>query len=191
LRVAVSGSHGVGKSTLIAAFLNRHPEYAHEPEAFEVLGDDIDLTESGAPAPDGLRSLLEYTVYVLQGRAAQTDVVFERSPIDYLAYAAASGSAWPQGEKRRFLAEHSPVVRTSIRDLDLVAYLPLSATSPARRRGEDLRFRRRVDHCLRRALLDDVYELRAADKPPRVVELPGASDRQLAALTRLLEATDL
>jgi hypothetical protein len=35
VRVAVSGSHSVGKSTLIAAFLSRHPEYAHEPEAPE------------------------------------------------------------------------------------------------------------------------------------------------------------
>ena len=191
MRVAVSGTHGVGKSTLIAAFLSRHPEYAHEPEAFEALADDIDLTESGTPTPDGLRILLEYTVSVLQGRSAQVDVVFERSPIDYLAYAAASGSAWSQGDKQRFLAAHSPVVRTSIRDLDLVAYLPLSAASPGRRRGEDGRFRRRVDLWLRRVLLDDVYGLFADGRPPRVVELPPVLDRQLGALTRLLEATDL
>ena len=61
MRVAVSGSHSVGKSTLIAAFLSRHPEYAHEPEAFEVLADDVELTESGAPTPDGLLLLLNYT----------------------------------------------------------------------------------------------------------------------------------
>jgi hypothetical protein len=189
MRVAVSGTHGVGKSTLIGAFLSRHPEYAHEPEAFEALADEIDLTESGAPTPEGLRILLEYTVSALQGRSAQADVVFERSPIDYLAYAAASGSAWSQGDKQRFLSAHSPAVRTSIRDLDLVAYLPLSAGSPGRRRGEDGRFRRRVDLWLRRVLLDDVYELFDDGPPPRVVELPSAADRQLGALTRLVEAT--
>ncbi len=127
---------------------------------------------------------------VLQGRAPQADVVFERSPIDYLAYAAASGSAWPQGDRQQFLAAHSPTVRRSIRDLDLVAYVPLSATRPGRRRGEDRRFRRRVDLWLRRALLDDVYELFADGRPPRIVELPAVPDRQLGALTRLLEARD-
>jgi predicted ATPase len=126
LRVAVSGSHGAGKSTLIAAFLRRHPEYVHEPEAFEILADDIDLTESGAPTPDGLHTLLEYTASALQGHSAEAHVMFERSPLDYLAYAAASGSAWPPGEKRAFLATHTPFVRTSIRNLDLVAYLPLA-----------------------------------------------------------------
>ena len=49
MRIAVSGSHSVGKSTLIAGFLSRHPEYAHEPEAFEVLADDVELARSPVP----------------------------------------------------------------------------------------------------------------------------------------------
>jgi hypothetical protein len=190
VRVAVSGSHGVGKSTLIAAFLGRHPEYAHEPEAFEVMADEIDLTESGAPTPDGLRTLLDYTVSALEGRSVQPNVVFERSPLDYLAYAAASGSAWPRGEKRRLLATHSAVVRSSIRHLDLVAFLPLSPMGPGRRRGEDGRFRRRVDHWMRRVLVDDVYGLFADGRTPRVVELPAEPDRQLASLSSSVEAAN-
>ena len=190
MRVAVSGTHGVGKSTLIAGFLSRHPLYAHEPEAFEVLGDDIDLTESGAPTADGLRALLEYTVSALQDRSGHAHVMFERSPVDYLAYAAASGSAWQPGEKQAFLATHTPIVRTSIGNLDLVAYLPLSLASPGARRGEDERFRRRVDLWLRRLLLDDVCELFADGRTPRVVELPPIADRQLGELSRLVETVE-
>lgn len=186
MRVAVSGTHGVGKSTLIAAFLGRHPGYAHEPEAFEVLGDDVELTESGAPSPDGLRMLLEYTLSALQARATEPDFVSERCPIDYLAYAAASGSAWQPGERQDFLATHSPSVRSSLRGLDLVAYLPFSARAPARRRGEDGRLRRRVDLWLRRILLDDALELFADGRPPRVAELPAALDAQLRSLDRLV-----
>jgi hypothetical protein len=187
VRVAVSGSHGVGKSTLIAAFLGRHPEYVHEPEAFEVLGDDVDLVESGAPTPDGLLRLLEYTVAAVEGHSSRPHVIFERSPVDYLAYAAASGSAWESGEREAFLAAHTPIVRDSIRHLDVVAYLPLS-DAEARRRGEDGRFRLRVDVWLRRVLVDDVYELLEHGRLPRVVALPGAADRQLDELVRLVEA---
>jgi hypothetical protein len=46
-----------------------------------------------------------------------------------------------------------------------------------------------VDHRLRRVLLDDVYGLFADGEPPRIVELPAAPDRQLGALTRLVETT--
>jgi len=189
LRVAVSGSHGVGKSTLIASFLDRHPEYAHEPEAFEVLADDVDITESGAPTAEGLRVLLEYTVSAVESRAAQAHVMFERSPVDYLAYAAASGGALPPGEIRSFLATQSSIVRRSVVHLDLIVYLPLPAAGPVLRRGEAKAFRRRVDGFMRRVLLDDAYDLFADGRPPRVVSLPPARETQLSMLTRLVETT--
>lgn len=188
VRVAVSGSHGVGKSTLIAAFLSRHPEFAHEPEAFEVLGDDVDLTGSGAPTPGALASLLAYTVSALEARASEPRVIFERSPVDYLAYAAASGSAWLPGEKQEFLRAHAPIVRAGLRRLDLIAYLPLSASWPGPRPGEDTRFRRRVDVWLSRYLFEGVRELLADGRPPRVVALPKTPEARLGALSQLVEA---
>jgi hypothetical protein len=190
MRVAVSGSHSVGKSTLIAGFLSRHPEYAHEPEAFEVLADDVELTESGAPTPDGLLLLLNYTLAAVQSRAPQARVVFERSPVDYLAYAAAGARAWQPGEIQWFLRTQKPIVRASMRHLDLVAYLPLPTAGPVRRGGEDGAFRRRVDACLRDALLDDRYELFADGRPPRVVALPPSPEKQLWELSRLVHGLD-
>ena len=190
MRVAVSGSHSVGKSTLIAGFLGRHPEYAHEPEAFEVLADDIELAESGAPTHDGLLLLLNYTLAALDSRAAEARVMFERSPVDYLAYAAASARTWQALEMKEFLRTQKPIVRGAMRHLDLVAYVPLPTHGPVRRRGENSSFRRRVDTCLRRALLDDRYELFADGHPPRVVALPADPDKQLGELSRLIHTLD-
>jgi hypothetical protein len=190
VRIAVAGSHSVGKSTLIAGFLGRHAEYAHEPEAFEVLGDDIELTESGAPTADGLRLLLDHTLSAVEGRAGEERVIFERSPVDYLAYAAASVRAWEADEVPAFLRAHRARVREAIRHLDVIAYLPLAGAEAVRRRGEGKAFRRRVDHCLRRALLDDRHRLFAEGRPPCVVALPFDPERQLEELSRLVEADD-
>ena len=186
MRIAVSGSHSTGKSTLIAAFLDRCPEYRHEPEAFEMLGDDVELTEAGEPAPEGLQALLQYTVSSTLGHGAGACVVFERSPVDYLAYAAASRSrAWRE-RLRGFLAAHVPLARAAIEHLDLIAYLPISESGPVRARpGENARFRGRVDDCLRRALLDDEYDLFGDRNGARVVALPTDPERQLAELVRL------
>jgi hypothetical protein len=156
VRIAVSGSHATGKSTLIAAFLARRPEYVYEPEAYETLADDIDLTSSEGP--------------------------FERSPVDYLGYAAACRKASP--DLAGFLDDAIPVVRASVRHLDLIILLPASAEG---RPGEDPRFRRRVDERLRRALIDDDYDLFGFPDSPRVVELPAVGSRQLDALVRLTE----
>jgi AAA domain-containing protein len=183
MRIAVSGSHSTGKSTLIAAFLDKCPEYRHEPEAFETLGDDVELTEAGEPTPEGLQALLEYTAAGVRGHAPGSCVVFERSPVDYLAYAAASRTSRWRSQINDFLSVHVPVVRAALEHLDLIAYVPVSATGPVRARpGENARFRSRVDERLRRALLDDAYDLFGDRGAPRVVALPPDPERQLAEL---------
>jgi len=81
-----------------------------------------------------------------------------------------------------------PIVKASHRRLQLIAYLPVSPDGPEGRIGEDARFRRRVDRCLRRALLEDEYDLLDDRDAPAVVELPPQPERQLAELVRLTEA---
>ena len=182
MRVAVSGSHGTGKSTLIAAWLERRPDYAHEPEAFEALGDEIDVEDEG-PTADGLRLLLAHTVSTLDRHPAGASVLFERSPVDYLAYAAAS-RGWPRGSPAAFVEAALPLVRRSLARLELIAFLPIAPGGPAARAGEDARYRKRVDRELARALLDDEYDLFGEAGAPRVVTLPPPLDRQVAELTR-------
>jgi hypothetical protein len=182
MRIAVSGAHGTGKSTLIAAWLEQYPRYAHEPEAFEVLGDEIDVEDEG-PTADGLRLLLAHTLSTLDRYAPGACVVFERSPVDYLAYAVASRS-WPRGSPAAFVEASVPLVRRSLGQLDLIALLPLAAGGPPARAGEDARFRKRVDRALARALLDDEYDLFGDADAPRVVTLPPPLDRRMAELER-------
>ena len=151
-----------------------------------MLGDDVELTEAGEPAPEGLHALLEYTVASTLGHAAGACVVFERSPVDYLAYAAASRSAAWKGRIRSFLSAHVPIVRAAVEQLDVIAYLPIPVSGPVRARpGENVRFRGRVDDWLRRALLDDEYDLFGDRDGARVVALPPDPERQLAELVRL------
>jgi hypothetical protein len=187
LRVAISGSHDTGKSTLIAGFLASCPSYLHEPEAFELLADDIDLSPSEGPAAEGLQTLLEHTLSALIPHPPGALVVFERSPVDYLAYAAATRSSWPAASVASFLAAFVPRVRDSVRNLDLIAFLPVSKDIPPRP-GESPRYRKRVDEALRRALIDDDYDLFGGAQSPRVVELPAAPERRLSELLRLTSA---
>jgi hypothetical protein len=182
MRIAVSGSHGTGKSTLVAAFLERCPEYAHEPEAFEILGDEIDL-EGDEPTADGLRLLLDHTAAAMTVHGPGASVIFERSPVDYLAYAVAS--SWPRATRAALLEEALPIVRRSLRGLDLIAFLPVSARGPSTRPGESPRFRKRVDRALERALLDDEQDLFGAAAAPRVVALPADLAGRVEELVRL------
>jgi len=183
VRVAVAGSHGTGKSTLVAAFLDRCPSYVHEPESFETLGDDVEIEGEG-PTAEGLRLLLEHTASVIETHGPGACVIFERSPVDYLAYAAASRS-WPSGAAADFLDAALPVVRRALRGLDLIVFLPVSARGPSARPDESPRFRKRVDRALGRALLDDEHDLFGGPAAPRVVALPPGLEDRVAELVRL------
>lgn len=183
MRVAISGSHSTGKSTLIAAFVESFPQYVYEPEAYEVLADDIALIASEGPDFDGLAALLEYTISVLENHQRGASVIFERSPVDYLAYAAATRSM-ASSDRAHFLRLHVPTVRVSIRNLDMIALLPVSREGRpiAARPGDDEDFRNRVDDELKSALIDDDYDLLEGSEAPSVFELPPSPGLQLAEL---------
>lgn len=178
MRVAVSGSHSTGKSTLIATFVEKCPQYVYEPEAYELLADDIALTSSEGPDAEGLAALLEYTMSVIANYRYGASVILERSPVDYLAYAEATRSM-PDTARADFLRTHLPMVRKSVRNLDLIVLLPVSSKGPmASRPGENEGFRNRVDDILRRALIDDDYDLFVDRDTPLVAELSPLPDRK-------------
>jgi predicted ATPase len=81
MRLAVSGTHCSGKSTLIESFLLRHRDYAHEQEAYEAL--ELFTSE---PSAEEFFSQLEYHITRLRKYEKSDRVIFERSPADYVAY---------------------------------------------------------------------------------------------------------
>lgn len=182
MKIAISGSHGTGKSTLLAALLARRPHYREEPEAFELFGDEITLLPGEGPDIDGLALLLEHTIETLVRSEPGDSIVFERSPVDYLAYAAAS-EAIPAAERAVFVEHYVPAVREAIRHLDLLVLLSTKGVVAARP-DDDEGFRDRVDAELRRALIDDEHDLFDGPDSPRIVELSPDPDRWLGELAR-------
>src|ERR1700730_8160518 len=62
MRVAISGTHCSGKSSLINEFLLAHPDFAHEPEAYEALQEDYGQTFAADPSAEDFHRQLEYNV---------------------------------------------------------------------------------------------------------------------------------
>src|SRR4030095_5709841 len=86
MRIAVSGTHGVEKSTLIEEFLQTHPEFVYEPEPYAVLVEDFGEEFSEDPCVEDFHRQLEFNIDRLQQHAPGEKVIYERCPIDFLAY---------------------------------------------------------------------------------------------------------
>ena len=117
MRIAVSGTHGVGKSTLIDEFLREHPEFGHEPEPYTVLVEDLGEEFGEEPCVEDLQRQLEFNIERLDQHAAGTNVIYERCPLDFLAYIDAL-------DQRTAATLVGPVAK-ALNNLELIVYLPL------------------------------------------------------------------
>lgn len=87
MRIAVSGTHFMGKSTLINDFIKTHPEYRCKVEAYYKLQDEETMELSLEPTLDSLIEQLDYSIEQLNSCANECNIIFDRCPIDYIAYA--------------------------------------------------------------------------------------------------------
>ena len=136
MRIAVSGTHGVGKSMLIEKFLRVHPEFEHEPEPYAVMVEDYGEEFSAEPCVEDFLRQLEFNLEHLGQHASGENVIFERCPLDFLAYINALDSSVSDALMER--------ISEAMQQLDLIVYLPLDDASDA----EYPKLRRATDHQL-------------------------------------------
>ena len=183
MRVAISGTHCCGKSTLIDAFLSNHDTYSHEPEPYEALQDLYGEDFGAEPAADEFFRQLEYQVERLQQYSAGDRVIFERGPADFLAYLLALDDLGRDTADAELAKQSISLVRSAMALLDLVVYLP--ATNEGVPESEDPELRRAVNARLEGILLDDEFDLFTGDRS-LVLEIVGTTEQRLRSLEAAL-----
>jgi len=182
MRIAVTGTHGTGKTTLIDDFLDAHPDYAHEQEPYWALVQQ-GVTFADGPNTADLEEQLAQSVSTMLELRGDPDVIFDRSPIDFLAYldvvSESEGVPWAPSEKLLGRIEEA------IQSLDVLAFLPLSQPDEITVRIEYPRLRLNVDRRLKAIVRDDELELFSGPMP-RLLEVQGTRKRRLALLEAAL-----
>jgi hypothetical protein len=90
MRVGISGTHGTGKTTLAGALCARMPGHVTADEPYYLLEEEG--YEFGfPPSLEDYRALLARSVQSLSSPPL-AGIVFDRTPLDYLAYMTAIGA---------------------------------------------------------------------------------------------------
>jgi hypothetical protein len=87
MRISISGSHATGKSTLARRLIDLRPNYSLIDEPYHLMISEGDLF-SDPPTAEDYEAQLERSASVITGTSA-SDVIFDRCPIDFLAYLTA------------------------------------------------------------------------------------------------------
>ncbi|MEP7274187.1 MAG: hypothetical protein ABI882_22020, partial [Acidobacteriota bacterium] len=130
----------------------------------------------------------EFNIDRLRRYQPRERVIFERSPIDFLAYLLALNDVG-RGEGTRQLIERSRgMVRSAIQLLDLIVFLPLNDKDGIETPdSEDPELRRAVNSRLLDIFNDDDLKQSIANRPV-VVEAIGSTAQRLRIVERALEA---
>ena len=151
MRIAISGTHRVGKTTLAEALANHLPGYELVPEPYHLLEDEgYDFEDM--PSVEDFARQLERSIQSLEESGA--NVVFDRCPLDVLGYLvthrdadAVDVDAW------------LPRVRAAMTTLDLIVFVPIEAPDRMPVARDEARFRSRVDEALHEIVIDDCYDV--------------------------------
>lgn len=182
MRIAVSGTHCSGKTTLIEEFLRAHPHFSHEPEAYTVLVEDYGEEFSAEPSADDFYRQLAFNVERLHSHAPGDDVVYERCPVDYLAYLLALQGVNSSNADPGLVQRALEMASDAIRNLDLIVFLPLDGSVGIEAPDpEDLKLRSAVDSRLAAIFGDEEFGLISSAGVP-VVEARGSTAQRLQML---------
>ncbi|HSD46854.1 MAG TPA: AAA family ATPase [Pyrinomonadaceae bacterium] len=167
MRIAVSGAHHSGKSTLIDEFLRVHPGFIHEPEPYAVMIEDFGEEFSSEPCVEDFHRQLQFNIDRLPQHAATERVIYERCPLDFLAYIDALD---PPGVE----ALLEPI-SDAMQHLDLIVYLPLVDEWLD---SEMPKLQKAVDRRLRAIFRDDQFGVLGSCNA-RIVEASGSTAQRL------------
>ena len=179
MRIAVSGTHCSGKSTLVADFLAAHHDYVHEPEPYEWLED-----VAAEPTEDEFYRQLELCVERLRGYGPGANVIAERSPLDFVAYLLALQDLGRSGRDCALIASATELAAAGMAHLDLLVVLPLNGIpAPV---SEDLELREAMNERLLDLISKDEHALLAHGRL-RVIEVQGGPDQRMRVLEQEID----
>lgn len=151
MRIAVSGSHLVGKTTLVEALAETLPGYEQVPEPYDLL-EENGHAFGEMPSIEDFELQLERSFECVQESGANT--IFDRCALDILGYLTTHRDA---GAFR--LEDWIPRVRESVAELDVIVFVPIEVPDRISVPPSDARLRAEVDAVLRDIILDDAHGL--------------------------------
>ena len=148
MKIAVTGSHNTGKTTLVGELHDLLPNYSIVDEPYYLLEEGGHVFPE-MPGIEDFELQLERSIRCLED--CDGDTIFDRCPLDLLAYLICIDESVAYD-----VEPWLPKVRDSLQMLDLIVFVPIEI--PDRidfAAGEFRDLRTRVDEELREKVMDD------------------------------------
>lgn len=196
MRIAISGSHSLGKSTVVNDWVAAQPGYLREEEPYRALGlfgpYEIEFRDASTRLQNGIQ--MYYNISRIHRYSSRSDdVIFDRAPVDYLAYSQYTANQATTDIDDAFVASMVPAVRESLDHLDILAFVPKSQAWPVAMEEDGIRpvdhaYRDDVDAIFKEIYRDGRFDVMPRVQAPRLIELVGPAEQRLDQLKNAIRA---
>ena len=196
MRIAVSGSHSLGKSTIVNDWMAQHPGFLREEEPYRALGlygpYEILFRDASTKLHNGIQLFYNISRIHRYGNFAD-DVIFDRAPVDYLAYSQYTANQGSTNIDDAFVESMVPAVRESLDHLDILAFVPRSEDWPVAMEDDGIRpvdyaYRDEVDAIFKEIYREGRFQVFPEKNSPLLVELGGSRETRLSQLQEAIDA---
>ena len=196
MRIAVSGSHSLGKSTIVNDWMAQHPGFLREEEPYRALGlygpYEILFRDASTKLHNGIQLFYNISRIHRYGNFAD-DVIFDRAPVDYLAYSQYTANQGSTDIDGAFVESMVPAVRESLDHLDILAFVPRSEDWPVAMEDDGIRpvdyaYRDEVDAIFKEIYREGRFQVFPEKNSPLLVELGGSRETRLSQLQEAIDA---
>lgn len=193
MRIAISGTGSIGKTTLIKDFLQQWSNYQTPEKTYrDFLGDK----HSSNGCEETQWNILNFMVEELQKYDKDSNVIFDRCPLDNLVY-----TLWlfEKGKvSKAFVDKCIPIIRESMRFLDIIFFIPITAAAKVvieddGKRDADPVFISEIDNLFK--AMQDQYQKAAdadvffpKDDSPGIIEIFGNRAERIALIQQYLDS---
>jgi hypothetical protein len=126
MRIAFSGTANTGKSTLVKDFLTVWHMYSTPKTSYRDVIVENKLGHSKGVTQHGQQQILDFMVEQMKGKSSTDNIVYDRCPLDNIIYSMWACEKQEGDIDDEFIAKCIPIVRESIKDLDIIFWVPFN-----------------------------------------------------------------
>lgn len=193
MKIAISGTHCVGKSTFIEDFIKNWPNYTTPEKSYRDYIKEKNLPHSKDGTEESQRLILDAIIEQSQQYSKTDNIIFDRCVLDNLAY-----SSWLNLNGKisdKFLDECRIIIREALKLLDVVFFIPLTKVAPVEfeadeLRDDDLKYREEIDNIFKIFLHSYQQQdgrVFAADDAPPMIEIFGNREQRIKLMELYLD----
>lgn len=130
MRIAITGTACQGKSTLIQDFLKEWPSYQIEKSNYRDVIKEKNYPHSKKCNKDGQWAILNCKIDEMQKYSKRDKVIFDRCSLDAIVYSLWSFDKQATDIDKEFIDKCIPLVRESIKSLDIIFFIPITKVAP-------------------------------------------------------------